>query len=106
MRRHPWLRLKAWSWSVTEVLFLFIQLMRGIPDKSLRRDYRLRLWTVVKRRPSIQLLRTYAIKCALHYHFTRLIAEMVVTRAALVEQPLIEPAARHHPSLSSSKMAS
>jgi hypothetical protein len=47
----------------------------------LRRDYRHRLWNVLRRRPRIALLRVYVIKCALHFHFDRLIAQMHAERA-------------------------
>ena len=92
LRRHPWKRLKASAWSAVEVLFLFIQLMRGIPDEALRRDYRSRLWTVIRRRPSLALLRVYAIKCALHFHFAQLITQMFAERATLpIEEMVAAP---------------
>ena len=93
LRRHPWRWLKSCSWSVAEVLFIYTRLMRGVPDESLRRDYRLRLWTVVKRRPRLHLLRVYAIKCALHFHFDRLITRMLAERAQLMDKADDEPAA-------------
>ena len=83
LRRHPWRWLKFWSWSVVELVFIVTQLMRGVPDHSLRRDYRSRLWKVIKRRPRLDLLRIYAVKCALHFHFDRLIAQMRADRARL-----------------------
>jgi hypothetical protein len=57
--------------------------MRGAPDPLLKRDYRRRLWAVIRRRPRLRLLRIYAVKCALHYHFDRLIAQMKAERAEL-----------------------
>jgi Domain of unknown function (DUF4070) len=83
LRRHPWLRLKSVMWSAVEVTAVFALLMRGIPCAELRRDYRRRLWNVVRQRPQIGLLRVYVIKCALHFHFDRLITQMVAERATL-----------------------
>ena len=83
LRRHPWSWLKSELRSAIEVTAVFILLMRGIPDATLRRDYRRRLWNVLRRRPRIALLRVYVIKCALHFHFDRLIAQMHAERAKL-----------------------
>jgi radical SAM superfamily enzyme YgiQ (UPF0313 family) len=83
LRRHPWRRLKSVLRSAFEATAVFILLMRGVPDAALRREYRSRLWNVVRRRPRIALLRIYVIKCALHFHFDRLIAQMHVDRAKL-----------------------
>ena len=66
-----------------EVTYIIIGLMRGAPDPVLKRDYRRRLWVVIRRRPRLRLLRIYAVKCALHYHFDRLIAQMKAERAEL-----------------------
>jgi radical SAM superfamily enzyme YgiQ (UPF0313 family) len=83
LRRHPWRRIKAQAWTVLEVTYIIIGLMRGAPDPVLTRDYRRRLWAVIRRRPRLRLLRIYAVKCALHYHFDRLIAQMKAERAEL-----------------------
>ena len=83
LRRHPWRRIKAQAWTVLEVTYIIIGLMRGAPAPVLKRDYRRRLWAVIRRRPRLRLLRIYAVKCALHYHFDRLIAQMKAERAEL-----------------------
>ena len=83
LRRHPWRRIKAQAWTVLEVTYIIIGLMRGAPDPVLKRDYRRRLWAVIRRRPRLHLLHIYAVKCALHYHFDRLIAQMKADRAEL-----------------------
>src|SRR3984885_4552477 len=83
LRRHPWRRIKAQAWTVLEVTYIIVGLMRGAPDPVLTRDYRRRLWAVIRRRPRLRLLRIYAVKCALHYHFDRLIAQMKAERAEL-----------------------
>jgi radical SAM superfamily enzyme YgiQ (UPF0313 family) len=83
LRRHPWGWLKRNAWSTVEALHVFVQMMRLVPDVELRREYRRRLWNVVKRRPRLTTLRAYCIKCALHYHYDRLITQMRTNRDAL-----------------------
>ena len=108
LKKHPWLRLKARAWGVLEVSFIVTQLMREIPDAALKREYRKRLLRVAMRRP--RLLRLYAIKCALHFHFDKLIAGMTTDRARVGPEvdvrrpvsPLVDPVPhvtpenRHH----------
>jgi hypothetical protein len=60
----------------------FVRLMRHVPEASLRRECRRRLWRVVKRRREPLVLQAYAIKCAMHYHVRRMVREMLVERAA------------------------
>jgi radical SAM superfamily enzyme YgiQ (UPF0313 family) len=83
LRRHPWRWLKLNGWSALEALHVFVQLMRLVPDPELRREYRGRLWNVIKRRPRLTTLRAYCIKCAQHYHYDRLISGMRAKRDAL-----------------------
>jgi radical SAM superfamily enzyme YgiQ (UPF0313 family) len=82
LRRHRlrWLKLRAWAG--VEVLYLLVQLMWRIPDAPLRRQYRRRLWNVVKHRPNIRLLRFYCLACAMHFHYDRLISLMEADHAA------------------------
>ena len=101
LRRHPWRWLKSRSLAAVETLFVFVQLMRLVPDPALRREYRRRLWRVLTRRPHITLLRLYCVKCALHFHADRLVREMSANRAALAVETdhvraipeLVEPSA-------------
>src|SRR5271155_5387944 len=83
LRRHPWRWLRSRAWAAVETLFVFVQLMRLVPDMELRRQYRVRLWRVIVRRPHITLLRLYCVKCALHFHADMLVKEMSAQRAAL-----------------------
>ena len=55
------------------VTAIFLRLMWGVPDKALRREYRKRMWRVLKRRPEPIILRLYALKCAIHYHLHAMI---------------------------------
>ena len=82
LRRHRlhWLKLRARAG--VEAIYVFAQLMWRIPDATLRRQYRRRLWNAVKHRPNIRLLRFYCLACAMHFHFDRLIGLMEADQAA------------------------
>jgi hypothetical protein len=83
LRRHPWRWIKSRAVAAIETIYVFVQLMRLVPEPALRREYRRRLWNVLKRRPHISVLRGYCAKCALHFHYNRLIGRMRANHAAL-----------------------
>jgi len=89
LRRHRlrWLKLRARAG--VEAVYLFVQLMRRVPDATLRRHYRARLWNVLKNRPNIRLLRFYCLACAMHFHYDRLIGQMEADH--IVTQPAAGP---------------
>ena len=76
LRSHPWRCLRRNARSALETLGVFVHLMLLVPDAELRREYRRRLWIAMKRRPRLTVLRAYCIKCALHYHYSRLATQM------------------------------
>jgi hypothetical protein len=47
---------------------LFVRLMHGIPEAYLRREYRKRVWRLLKARQNPGLFLFYMIKMAIHYH--------------------------------------
>jgi radical SAM superfamily enzyme YgiQ (UPF0313 family) len=67
-RRHPWAWLKMQSSNAVMAAVLFGRLMRNIPEVHLRREYRRRVWRLLKARPDPNLLVLYLIKCVMHYH--------------------------------------
>jgi radical SAM superfamily enzyme YgiQ (UPF0313 family) len=67
-RRHPWVWLKQQSKNLALAVGLFVRLMRGIPEASLRREYRKRMWRLIRSRPDPNLAVLYVLKCAMHYH--------------------------------------
>ena len=87
LRRHRlrWLKLRAWAGIQT--LYIFVQLMRVVPDAELRRQYRRRIWLAMKRRPNIRLIRIYCMTCAAHFHYDRLIAQMTATPPFVASAP-------------------
>ncbi len=51
-RRHPLNAIKTNAMFLTHALGLFLSLMHGIPDRSLRREYRRRLGRLIRARPN------------------------------------------------------
>jgi radical SAM superfamily enzyme YgiQ (UPF0313 family) len=77
MRRHPLRRLKLNARLLAEAAAIFVMLMRRVPDASLRREYRRRLMRVVWRRREPEVIESYALKCAMHFHAHRMVQEML-----------------------------
>ncbi len=87
MRRHPLRRFKLNARLLAQAAGIFVMLMRRVPDASLRREYRRRLMRVVWRRREPEVIESYALKCAMHFHAHRMVQEMrsqpkLPTRAA------------------------
>jgi len=77
LRRHPLRWLKFNSRLLFEAIAIFVLLMRGIPDTTLRREYRRRLMRLVGHRREPQIIQTYAVKCAMHYHAHRMVQRLL-----------------------------
>jgi Domain of unknown function (DUF4070) len=60
--------LKSQSVDAALATGLFLRLMMNVPDPELRRIYRRRMATMVRRRFDPSLLFICVIKCAMHYH--------------------------------------
>jgi Domain of unknown function (DUF4070) len=87
LHRHPLRRFMLNARLLAEAAAIFLMLMRGVPDGTLRREYRRRLMRAAWRRPEPEIIQSYAIKCAMHFHTYRLVQEMrsqpqLLTRAA------------------------
>ena len=57
-----------------------IRLMLGIPEASLRREYRRRIWGLWRARRDPGLPQIYVIKCAIHFHLHTLARQMAEDR--------------------------
>lgn len=77
LRRHPLRWFKCNAQLLAEAAGIFVLLMRGIPDAALRREYRRRLMRLVQHRREPQIIQTYAVKCAMHYHAHRMVQELL-----------------------------
>ena len=83
-RRHPWRRAGENAKDVGRAICLFARLMRGVPERSLRREYRKRVIGLLRARPDPQLLFLYTVKCAMHYHHYVMARDMASNRSAVV----------------------
>jgi len=77
-RRQPalWRRAAQQARWLAESAVLFRRLMRHVRDPALRREYRKRVFRLLKSRPDIGLLHYYLIKCAMHYHYHTMVRQM------------------------------
>lgn len=75
-RRHRWAWLKAEALLATRSLLLYTQLMRGVPNAELRREYRHRFWRLIKARRDPVVWFAFLIKCLMHYHHFTMAKEM------------------------------
>jgi hypothetical protein len=67
-REHLWTRIKGQVRHLTMSVYLFWQLMRGVPDVNLRRQYRRRIVRLLRVRKDPVVLFVYLLKCVAHYH--------------------------------------
>ncbi len=83
-RRH---RLQQIGWEglwLMQAIGLFIRLMQGIPEASLRKEYRRRIWRFLKVRQNPGTLLLYIIKMAHHYHAYTMATQMSSGGARIV----------------------
>ncbi|WP_059021460.1 DUF4070 domain-containing protein [Mycobacterium sp. M26] len=75
-RSHPWRRRQSQFLDAARALGLFALLMKNVPDRHLRRIYRRRMATILRRRPDPAVLFVCVVKCAVHYHHYTMSREM------------------------------
>jgi radical SAM superfamily enzyme YgiQ (UPF0313 family) len=83
-RRHPWSRLTMQTKNLVGAAVLFVRLMRNIPEAELRREYRKRIWRLLKARRDPNVLVLYMFKCLMHYHQWTLARQMAAQDGRLV----------------------
>jgi radical SAM superfamily enzyme YgiQ (UPF0313 family) len=67
-RKHPLGRLKWESLWAVQAIALFWRLMRGVPERHLRAEYRRRMAKFLRRRQNPGIVLLQALKLAMHYH--------------------------------------
>ena len=82
-RRHPVKRLTANALFLAQAAGLFLQLMRNVPEASLRREYRRRIGRFLKVRRDPAALLFFVFNCAMHYHAHTMARQMVSGRTAV-----------------------
>ncbi|HEX5270634.1 MAG TPA: DUF4070 domain-containing protein, partial [Gemmataceae bacterium] len=83
-RRHPWSWLTMQAKNLATAVVLFARLMRSVPEAHLRREYRKRMWRLVKARPDPNVASVYVIKCMMHYHQYTLARQMAADGGRVV----------------------
>jgi radical SAM superfamily enzyme YgiQ (UPF0313 family) len=83
-RRHPWQRLKWESLWLVQAIGLGARLLSGVPEAHLRREYRKRLWRLLKVRQNPGILLIYVLKLAMHYHAHTMAKQMSSGRHRIV----------------------
>ncbi len=61
---------------LAEAAFIVLRLQTRGPDRTLRRAYRRVMGRALLKGGSPQMLQTFALKCAMHYHAHRLVADL------------------------------
>ncbi len=84
LRRRPLKWLKAQAIDVAKCLYLFQRLMRQVPEAHLRREYRRRLWRLLRKHREPATLFVYLLKCAIHYHHYTMTQQMTTDAARIV----------------------
>jgi radical SAM superfamily enzyme YgiQ (UPF0313 family) len=83
-RRHPWSWLKGNSTHLARAIVIYWQLMRGVPEAQLRREYRKRVAGLLRARREPVVLFVYLLKCVIHYHVFTMSRQMSVQKRQII----------------------
>ena len=75
-RRHPWSWLRGNATHLARCALIYRQLMQGVPEVELRREYRRRIACFLRSRRDPVALFVYLLKCVIHYHLHVMVANM------------------------------
>ncbi|MGE3833110.1 MAG: DUF4070 domain-containing protein, partial [Parvibaculaceae bacterium] len=84
-RQHRWAWLSRSTMLWLETIGLCISLALNIPDRTLRKFYRRRIFSLLRERPEPSLMRIYALKCAVHWHMHKFVRRLTTAN----NQPLV-----------------
>ncbi|MDP9137008.1 MAG: B12-binding domain-containing radical SAM protein [Pseudomonadota bacterium] len=76
VRARRWPRWKRNARCLLETFVLITRLVVRVPERRLRRVYRQRFWAFLRARPEPQVLRIYALKCAIHWHMHKFVGQL------------------------------
>jgi radical SAM superfamily enzyme YgiQ (UPF0313 family) len=80
----PWTRFKSQLANRVKAAVILRRLLRGVDEPELREEYRRRMDRIWRLRRDPYYLFIYALKCALHYHYHKMVQTMTSR-----EQPLV-----------------
>jgi radical SAM superfamily enzyme YgiQ (UPF0313 family) len=75
-RRHPWSWLKGNATHLARSALVYRQLMQGVPESALRREYRRRIARFLRTRRDPVVFFVYLLKCVIHYHVHTMVRNM------------------------------
>lgn len=76
VRARRWPRWKRNARCLLETFVLIARLLARVPERRLRRVYWQRFWAFLRARPEPQVLRIYALKCAIHWHMHKFVEQL------------------------------
>jgi radical SAM superfamily enzyme YgiQ (UPF0313 family) len=82
-RRHPLNYLKWQTIWVAQSIGLYYRIMTGVPEAHLRKEYRRRIWKMLRKRHDPGMWLYYLIKVAFHYHAHAMATQMVSGRSPI-----------------------
>lgn len=82
-RAHPLSYLKWQAVWIAQTIGLFARMMRDVPEPHLRREYRRRVWNMLRKRRDPGIWLYYMIKVAFHYHAHSMATQMVSGRSPI-----------------------
>jgi radical SAM superfamily enzyme YgiQ (UPF0313 family) len=83
-RQRPWYWLKGNAAHLARSFLVYLQMMRGVPEPALRREYFKRIVGLLRRRRDPVVLFVYLLKCAIHYHLHVMIRQMAMEERGIV----------------------
>lgn len=75
-QRNPLTRAKQQALNLVGALLGFRQLMKHVDSAALRREYRARIWRAIRATRDPGVILTFIGKCAMHFHYDRLVREL------------------------------
>lgn len=83
-RRHRWRRLKSQALNAARAAVVYYRLMQRVPDAGLRDEYRRRMRKAWQVRRDPYYMFVYALKCAVHFHYHKMVERMTQPERELV----------------------
>jgi radical SAM superfamily enzyme YgiQ (UPF0313 family) len=81
--KHPWQRARSGARAFVQAAAILARLLWSVNEAELRREYRGRMFRVMRARPRPEVLLVFAMKCAMHAHVYALTREMARGETAI-----------------------
>jgi hypothetical protein len=84
LEEHPAARWAAKAKYLLRSAFVYYQLMRRVPDETLRQEYRQRIRRLVREKAEPPFVFAYLMKCLMHYHHQTMAKQMLEQQGRVV----------------------